>query len=159
MTPPGTSTSSTDRQVTFSGRTSKRSRRHSDQDFIGRVPVVLSFVGLPDESTDRLIRELDASLHRFSQQRVQLMAVTGSDPQEWADRLGVNVTILQDPDLATQLDAEVDEQGQIASVIIDNEGWAIEVVRQMPGDDPAAAVLIALDRLRREFPERMSALP
>ncbi len=78
---------------------------HSDQDFIGRVPVVLSFVGLPDESTDRLIRELDASLYRFSQQRVQLMAVTGSDPQEWADRLGVNVTILQDPDLATQLDA------------------------------------------------------
>lgn len=159
MTPPGTSTSSIDRQVTFSGRTSKRSHRHSDQDFVGRVPVVLSFVGLPDESTDRLIRELDASLYRFSQQRVQLMAVTGSDPQEWADRLGVNVTILQDPDLATQLDAEVDDQGHIASVIIDNEGWAIEVVRQMPGDDPAAAVLIALDRLRREFPERMSALP
>ncbi len=159
MTPPGTSTASTDHQVTFSGRTSKQSHRHTERDFIGRIPVVLSFVGLPNESTDRLIRELDASLHRFSQQRVQLIAVTGSDPQEWADRLGVNITILQDADLATELDADIDAEGNLATVIIDNEGQAIEVVRQRPTDDPAAAVLIAVDRLRRQFPERMSALP
>ena len=159
MTTPAPSLSSSDRQVTFGGRTSKRSHGHTEQDFIGRVPVVLSFVGLPTESTDGLIRELDASLHRFSEQRVQLIAVTDSDPQAWADRLGVNITILQDADLATDLGAHIDDEGRIASVITDNEGWELEIVRHDPTDDLAAALLVALDRLRKQFPDRLSALP
>ena len=43
--------------------------------------------------------------------------------------------------------------------ITDNEGWELEIVRHDPTDDRVAALLVALDRLRKQYPERLSALP
>ena len=144
--------------LTFDAESSKRSHLGSSA-FRGRVPVVLTFVGQHGDGADAAIVALDRSLIRFGERRVQLLVVVDADPSDVATRLAVNVPLICDEGLAEELSAQVDDQGRHSSVILGNDGRVLDVVRQLPTDDPAAAVLIAIDLLTSQFPDRFTTAP
>lgn len=143
--------------VVFSGRGS-RHRTLDAESFRHRVPVVLSFVGGGDDA-DHLIKTFDDNLHTFGERRVQLIVVIDAEPEETAHRLGVSVTLMEDDGLSERLDARRDEQGRVSSVILATDGRAMDVVRQLPAEDQSLAVLVALERLTEQFPDRFEPLP
>lgn len=138
---------------------SSKEKRLSATAFRGRVPVVFAFVGAHGPLADSATIGLDRALIRFGERRVQLLVVVDGYPSEVAARLGVTVPLITDDGLARELDAQVDDQGRICSVILGNDGRVLDVVRQIPADDQASAILDAVDRLAAEFPDRFSVLP
>lgn len=144
--------------VAFDAESSKRGHLGSS-DFRGRVPVVLVFVGAPGALSDTVIIGLDRALIRFGERRVQLLVVVDANPSEVAERLQVTVPLIADAGLAEELNAQMDHQGRISSVILGNDGRVLDVVRQLPTADQSSAVLVALERLTAEFPDRLGILP
>lgn len=143
--------------VTFDAESSKHSRLDSSA-FRGRVPVVLAFVGVHGPNADAAIISLDSALLRFGERRIQLLVVVDGYPSEVAKRLGVAVPLITDDGLRDELDARV-EDGRTSSVILGNDGRVLEVVRHLPADDCASAILLVVERLTAEFPGRFSVLP
>ena len=142
----------------FEGTSNKKSCLQAS-DFRGKVPMVLTFVGAPDEKNDKIIDNLNESLIRFGQRRVQLLVVVDGDPALVSDRLQLNVPLVTDEGLAAELNAERADGEPLLSVILGNDGMVLEVVRQLPADDQAAAILVAVDRLMAQFPDRFEVLP
>jgi hypothetical protein len=64
-----------------------------------------------------------------------------------------------DHGLAAQLATGVDREGRIASVILGNDGMALDTIRQAPIHGQAAAILLAVDRMTERYPERFQTLP
>jgi hypothetical protein len=126
--------------------------------FRHRVPVVLSFIGSGDD-TDHLITTFDERLHRFGEHCVQLIVVVDAGAAETAERLGVSVPLMEDDGLSERLDARRDELGRVSSVILATDGRAMDVVRQLPAQDQTLAILVALERLTEQFPDRFEPLP
>lgn len=73
-------------------------------------------------------------------------------------RLGVAVPLITDDGLGDEFEARVDH-GRTSSVILGNDGRVLEVLRHLPADDCAPAILLAVERLTEEFPDRFSVLP
>ena len=144
--------------LAFNAESSKEKRLGATA-FRGRVPVVFAFVGAHGPQADSAIIGLDRALIRFGERRIQLLVVVDGYPTEVAARLGVTVPLITDDGLAKELDAEVDDQGRISSVILGNDGRVLDVVRQLPADDQASAILVTVDRLAAEFPDRFGVLP
>ena len=144
--------------ISFNAESSKKARLDSSA-FRGRVPVVSVFVGAHGPEADSAILGLDGALIRFGERRIQLLVVVDGYPSEVADRLAVTVPLITDDGLAEELNAKVDGQGRISSVILGNDGRVLDVVRQLPVDDQASAILVAVDRLAAEFPDRFEILP
>jgi len=144
--------------VAFDAESSKSAHLASSA-FRGRVPVVLVFVGVPGSQSDTVITGLDRALIRFGERRVQLLVVVDANPSEVAARLKVTVPLISDAGLAEELNAQMDDQGRISSVILGNDGRILDVVRQLPTADQSSAVLVALERLTAEFPDRLGTLP
>jgi peroxiredoxin len=147
-----------DKRVSFDAESSKRDRLDASA-FGGRVPVVLAFVGEGGERADSLILAFDASLAQFGERRIQLLVVVEGYPSETAERLGVNVALITDDELGSELGAKRDAQGHTASVIVGNDGHVIEVVRHQRHEEEVSDILTAVERLAAEFPERFSVLP
>jgi peroxiredoxin len=144
--------------VQFEGSSNKKpSLRASD--FRGKVPMVVTFVGAPDGKNDHIIRNLNASLIRFGERRVQLLLIVDGDPSLISDRLMLNVPLVSDDDLALELQANRTAEDPVVTIILGNDGMMLDVVRQLPADDQAAAILVAVDRLIAEFPDRFQVLP
>ena len=144
--------------LSFEAESSKKTRLDATA-FRGRVPVVLAFVEGLGPATDAAIRSLDASLILFGERRVQLLVVVDANPAEVAERLGATVPLITEPGLAAELNAEVDDQGRLCTVIVGNDGRVLDTVRQLPQEDQASAVLVAIDRLSAEIPDRFVVLP
>ncbi len=144
--------------LTFNAESSKKARLDASA-FRGRVPVVITFVGPHGPVADSAIVGLDKALIRFGERRIQLLVVVDGYPSEVAARLGVSVPLITDDGLAEELNARVDEQGRISSVILGNDGRVLELVRQLPADDQASAILVTVERLAAEFPDRFAILP
>ncbi len=144
--------------ISFNAESSKKARLDSSA-FRGRVPVVIVFVGAHGPEADSAILGLDGALIRFGERRIQLLVVVDGYPSEVADRLAVTVPLITDDGLAEELNAKVDDQGRISSVILGNDGRVLDVVRLLPVDDQASAILVAVDRLAAEFPDRFGVLP
>jgi peroxiredoxin len=144
--------------IQFAAKSSK-AKKIDAHAFRGKVPVVMTFVGPTNEASERIIADLNLSLVQFGRRRVQLLVVVDDDPYIISARLDVHVPLICDHDLTTELGAEIDKEGRIASVIIGNDGMALDVVRQLPIEGQAAAILVALDRLTEQFPERFTTLP
>lgn len=144
--------------VDFDGRSNKKNDIRA-ADFRGKVPVVLVFVGAAVEENDVIIRKLNASLIRFGERRVQLLLVVDGDPQLISKRLVLNVPLVSDDGLTAELEAERTEGDPVVSVILGNDGMALGTVRQLPADDQAAAILVAVDTLIEQFPDRFQVLP
>jgi hypothetical protein len=147
------------RPVSFKGESNKKQKMLNATDFRGRVPVVLTFVGPTNPTSDHMIVDLDSSLISFGQRRVQLLVVVEEDPTALSERLDVRVPLMFDRNLTKDLAAQIDEQGRIASVILGNDGMALDVVRQAPTEGQAGAILVAVDRLSEQFPDRFETLP
>ena len=102
-----------------------------DTAFTGKVPVVVTFALVPDvEQRATLIQGLDASLHEFGERRVQLLVAVDGDPVAMAAGLDVKVTLMADNGLAERLGAMPDEEGRIATMLLDNRGRAVHTLRQ-----------------------------
>ena len=149
--------------LTFDAESSKKARLDSSA-FRGRVPVVLAFVGDHGPCADKAILCLDSAHVRFGERRIQLLVVVDGYPTEVAQRLGVTVPLITDDGLAKELNAQTDEQGRMSSVVLGNDGRVLDVVRQLPADDQssadrASAILLAVERLAAEFPDRFTVLP
>ena len=144
--------------LTFDAESSKKARLDSSA-FRGRVPVVLAFVGDHGPRADTAILSLDRAHARFGERRIQLLVVVDGYPTEVAQRLGVTVPLITDDGLAKELNAQTDEQGRMSSVVLGNDGRVLDVVRQLPADDQASAILLAVERLAAEFPDRFTVLP
>lgn len=144
--------------LTFNAESSKKARLGSSA-FRGRVPMVLVFVGAHGPEADVAILRLDSALIRFGERRIQLLVVVDGYPSEVADRLAVKVPLITDDGLAEELNAQVDDQGRISSVILGNDGRVLDVVRQLPAEDQASAILVTVERLAAEFPDRFAILP
>lgn len=147
-----------DSPITFDVESSKKARLDSSA-FRGRVPVVFAFVGDHGPSADVAILNLDRSLVHFGEQRIQLLVVVDGQPSDVAQRLGVTVPLISDDGLAEELNAQVDDQRLLRSVVVGNDGRVLELVRHEPSDDQASAILFAVERLRAEFPDRFGVLP
>ncbi len=144
--------------LSFDAESSKKARLDATA-FRGRVPVVLAFVGAAGAKADAAILSFDSAHIRFGERRIQLLVVVDGYPTEVAERLGIAVPLITDDGLGAELNAEVDDQGRICSVILGNDGCVLDAVRQLPTEDQAAAVLLAIDRLTAEFPDRFEILP
>lgn len=144
--------------LSFDAESSKKARLDATA-FRGRVPVVLAFVGAAGPDADAAILSFDESHIRFGERRIQLLVVVDGYPAEVATRLGVSVPLITDDGLGVELDAEVDDQGRICSVILGNDGRVLNAVRQLPTEDQASAVLVDIERLTIEFPDRFATLP
>ncbi len=144
--------------VQFEGASNKKPTMGA-ADFRGKVPVALVFVGAPDEETDDIIKKLNASLIRFGERRVQLLIVVDGDPKVVSDRLVLNVPLVSDDGLALELSADRSDDDRVVSIILGTDGMALGAVRQLPADDQAAAILVAIDRLIEQFPDRFEVLP
>lgn len=144
--------------VQFEGSSNKKPRLQAN-DFRGKVPMVLTFVGAPDEQNDEIIQNLNASLIRFGERRVQLLVVIDGDPTVVSDRLMLNISLISDDGLAAELNANRTDEDPVVSIILGNDGMILDVVRQLPADDQAAAILVSVDRLMAEFPDRFIVLP
>jgi hypothetical protein len=143
--------------LAFGGLSSKGYLQESD--FRDRVAVVLSFVAGVAEGSASVIQNLDRSLLSFAQRRVQLIVVLPDEPVSISRKLLTHVPLLRDENLRSELFADHPSPGQIASVIIGNDGMALDIVRQEVVADQAAAILVSLDRLKVQFPKRFSVLP
>jgi len=131
-----------------------------DTSFTGKVPVVVSFALVADlEKRASFIQGLDASLHEFGERRVQLLVAVDGDPVAMAAGLDVQVTLMADGGLAERLGAMPDEEGRIATLVLDNRGRSVQTLRQLPVADHALAILTALETLRADFPDQFSVLP
>ena len=146
----------TDQPVAFRAISSRKQTLDA-ADFRGRVPVVLTFVG-DGPDADRIIQALDAELHQFGSRRIQLIVVVPGEPTHLAERLQVAVALLADEGLGERLQAQPDGQGRIASVILATDGCILETVRQLPAADQALAILVAVDRLIEQQPDRLAVL-
>jgi hypothetical protein len=144
--------------LSFDAESSKKARLDATA-FRGRVPVVLAFVGAAGPDADAAILSFDQAHIRFGERRIQLLVVVDGYPTEVAARLGVAVPLITDDGLGAELDAEVDDQGRICSVILGNDGRVLNAVRQLPTEDQAAAVLLDIERLTMGFPDRFGILP
>ena len=144
--------------LAFNAESSKKARLDSSA-FRGRVPVVFAFVGPHGPEADSAIIGFDSALVRFGERRIQLLVVVDGYPSEVAARLGVTVPLITDDGLAEELNAQIDDQGRISSVILGNDGRVLDVVRQLPAEDQATAILVAIERLAAEFPDRFGILP
>lgn len=155
----GMDTSSADQVVHFH-QAGSHGKLVDDTSFTGKVPVVVTFALVADlETRATLIQGLDASLHEFGERRVQLLVAVHGDPVAIAAGLDVQVTLMADDGLAERLGAMPDEQGRIATVVLDNRGQAVDTVRQLPVGDHALAVLTAFDTLAADYPDRFAVLP
>ncbi len=121
--------------------------------------MVLVFVGVHGAAADTAICNLNRSLIRFGELRIQLLVVVDGYPSEVAERLGVTVPLITDDGLADELNAHIDEQGRLASVVVGNDGRVLSVVRQLPTDDQALAILATVESLSTQFPDRFTVLP
>ena len=131
-----------------------------DTAFTGKVPVVVTFALVPDvEQRATLIQGLDASLHEFGERRVQLLVAVDGDPVAMAAGLDVKVTLMADNGLAERLGAMPDEEGRIATMLLDNRGRAVHTLRQLPVGNHALAILTALETLCADFPDQFAVLP
>lgn len=144
--------------LAFNAESSKKARLDSSA-FRDRVPVVLAFVGPHGPEADSAIIGFDSALVRFGERRIQLLVVVDGYPSEVAARLGVTVPLITDDGLAEELDAQIDDQGRISSVVLGNDGRVLDVVRQLPAKDQASAILVTIERLASEFPDRFGILP
>ncbi len=144
--------------LSFDAESSKKARIDATA-FRGRVPVVLAFVGPAGQEADAAILSFDSALIRFGERRIQLLVVVDGYPAEVAERLGIAVALITDDGLGVELDAEVDDQGRLCSVILGNDGRVLDTVRQLPTEDQASAILLAIERLTAEFPDRFGILP
>lgn len=142
----------------FDAESSKEKRLGSSA-FRGRVPVVFAFVGPHGPQADAAILNLDHALVHFGERRTQLLVVVDGYPSEVAARLRVSVPLITDDGLAEELNAHVDDHGRLSSVILGNDGRVLDVVRQLPAADQASAILVTIDRLAAEFPDRFGVLP
>ena len=120
---------------------------------------MFAFVGTHGPRADAAIVGLDRSLYRFSERSIRLLVVVDGHASERAARLAVRVRLIIDDGLAEELKAEVDDQGQISSVIFGNDGRVLDVVRRFPADDQVESILFAIERLTAEFPDRFGVLP
>jgi hypothetical protein len=143
--------------LSFDAESSKKARLDATA-FRGRVPVVLAFVGAAGPDADAAILSFEEAHIRFGERRIQLLVVVDAYPAEVAARLGVAVPLITDDGLGAELNAEVDDQGRICSVILGNDGRVLNAVRQLPTKDQASAVLLDIDRLTMEFPDRFRIL-
>jgi peroxiredoxin len=142
----------------FEGSSNKKSSLQAS-DFRGKVPMAVTFVGAPDGQNDEIIIKLNDSLLRFGQRRVQLLLVVDGDPALVSERLHLKVPLVADEGLAAELGAERSNGEPVVSIILGNDGMVLDVVRQLPADDQAAAILVAIDRLVLEYPDRFQVLP
>ena len=71
----------------------------------------------------------------------------------------MTVPLITDDELAKEFNTKTDEQGRLSSVVLGNDGRVLDVVRQLPAHDHVAAILLALERLAVEFPNRFEVLP
>ena len=144
--------------LSFDAESSKKARLDATA-FRGRVPVVLAFVGAAGADADAAIIRFDSALIRFGERRIQLLVVVDGYPSEVAARLGIAVPLITDDGLGAELSALVDDQGRLCSVILGNDGRVLDTVRQLPTENQASAVLLAIERLTAEFPDRLGILP
>ena len=121
--------------------------------------MVVTFVGEPDRKNDAIIADLNTSLIRFGERRVQLLVVVDGDPGAISERLQLNVPLISDDGLAEELNANRNDDDPVVSNILGNDGMMLDVVRQLPAKDQAVAILAAVDRLMSDFPERFQVLP
>lgn len=144
--------------IEFNAESSKKARLDSSA-FRGRVPVVFAFVGPNGAKADAAIIDLDAALIRFGERRIQLLVVVDGYPSDVAKRLGVAAPLITDDGLAEELDACTDDDGRTCVVVLGNDGRVVDVIRQLPAEGQAEAILLAVDSLATQFPERFGVLP
>lgn len=126
----------------------------SHEAFLERLPVVLFFLDGLDATDDLL--ELDAFddlLVEFGHRRVQLLGVAPTTPRTLRDAIESRaVTVLADQDGAIR--ARFGGDSRPFAVVIDREG-TVRSVLERRSSEHAAEVLDAVDRVRRNDPERM----
>lgn len=118
-------------------------------DFLGKVPVALSFVGtLSGEAADDVIRGFNDVFVQFGRHRIQLLIVTPDDQAAVRRRRqeGITVPLLADDD-GVLLQRFASSSTIPATVLIDEAGAVERVVEGGSPHDHVAAVLeVAVER-------------
>lgn len=112
-------------------------------DFVGKVPVALTFTGTMSRgATEDLVAAFDKVFPEFGQRRMQSLIVTPESPEAIRRhrRTGTNVPLLADPD-GLVLETYAAAATFPATVLIDTSGTVARLVEGGVADDHAAAVL------------------
>lgn len=118
-------------------------RELSLSDFLGKVPVALTFAGgLSAEAADALIDAFDEVFPQFGRRRVQTLIVVHQSPEavRRRRRTGTNVPLLADPD-SELVETYAASATFPATVLIDESGTVTRLVEGGVAADHAAAVL------------------
>jgi peroxiredoxin Q/BCP len=121
-------------------------------DFLGLVPVAMSFVGtLPTAAADEVVDAFNDVFAEFGRHRVQLLIVTPDAPDALRERRqgGTTVPLLADDDGAL-LERFANSATFPATVVIDEVGTVSRVLEGGSAGDHVAAVLAAIDEYREE---------
>ena len=114
-------------------------------DFLGLVPVAMTFLGtLPRREADDVIDALNDVFAEFGRHRVQLLIVTPDGPEavERRRRNGTTVPLLADEE-GLLLERFASSAAFPATVLIDESGTVSRVLEGGDARDHAAAVLTA----------------
>jgi len=132
----------------------------STDNFLGKVPVVLTFAaGADDELGWQAVRGLDEVLAEFGRARIQALAVipeTSREVRDDAEADDLNLRVLADPDghLASRFGVET-TAGRVTSVIIDRHGVVVDSITSEHGAPHALTVLDRVRDLQESMGERM----
>jgi peroxiredoxin len=116
-------------------------------DFVGTVPVALTFVGtLSDREATDLVEAFNESFTEFGKRRRQLLVVTPEDPELVRQQRtqGTTVPLLADED-GTLLERYAASATFPATVLVDVAGTVTRVLEGGSPADHLAAVLAAVD--------------
>ncbi len=123
--------------------TASTGRELSLDDFLGKVPVALTFTGtMSPEATEVLVSSFDSVFAEFGQRRIQALIVTPESPDTVRQRRrdGTTVPLLSDTD-GQLVDRYATSATYPATVVIDESGTVTRLVEGGVAADHVAAVL------------------
>ena len=129
-------------------------RNLSLDDFVGKVPVALTFTGtMSPESTGELVESFEQAFPEFGRRRVQSLLVVPEPEQAVRRRRrdGTNVPLLADED-GRLMELYATSATFPATVLIDEHGTVNRLLEGGAAADHAAAVVGAVDDLRLRSP-------